>query len=242
MTESTSQPVHEYDIEISIRHDDNPDLIVTAVNPKESVDFGIDKNLPQHPTLLYIASPTGAGKTNLIQWLLVKPYNQFFNKIFYFCSTMHQDSWKMIQVDKDKVYSHYTDEAFKTVLEDIKEDPDDKCLIIIDDCTGTSIFKKNNAIAGFAFNHRHYPSSASGTSIWIISHQYKAVPKQLRGVIKDMIIFRLQSGEEIEEIGKDNKGLMKMKYFLKMYDSFTKEKYNFLYNCVNKMYVIILYV
>jgi len=216
-------------ISIDMDYKEDEELIVKPIQVEKFEMENVNENFPQHPTLLYTCSPTGSGKSTLVQYLLASPYNQYFNKIFYFCPTMHQASWKKFKIDYDRVYPHYSDADFEKVLEEIKQDEDEKCLIVIDDCTATNLFRRENAISRFVFNHRHFPSSKTGTSIWIISHQYKAIPKNVRSVIKDLLIFQIHSGEEIKEIAEDVRGLMSMKDFLKLYHLCTDEKYNFMY-------------
>jgi hypothetical protein len=222
-------------LKVVLEYDETPELLVKSVQPKFNKDDEINEMYPQHPTLLYITSPTGAGKTNLVQYMLIEPYNQFFDKIFVFCPTLHQLSWKMLKLDPMKCFKQYTDETFSHILEEIKKDPDQKALIIIDDCTATNLFKKNNLISQFSFNHRHYPESienkpSPGTSMWIISHQYKTLPMQVRGIIKDVILFRIHSDEEFKLIAEDCKGqALTFKEFKQLYHLCTDEKYCFMY-------------
>jgi hypothetical protein len=220
----------------TIEYDETPELLVQSVQPSFQKEHSVNPMFPEHPTLLYITSPTGAGKTNLVQYMLIEPYNQFFDKIFIFCPTLHQPSWKKLKLDPTRCFKQYTDATFLQVLEEIKKDPDEKALIIIDDCTATNLFKKNNAISQFSFNHRHYPESVSvdkpspGTSMWIISHQYKTLPMQVRGIIKDLIMFRIHSDEEFKLIAEDCKGqALSFKEFKYLYHLCTDEKYNFMY-------------
>lgn len=223
-------------LKLSLEYDETPQLLVQSVQPQFNKETSVNPMFPEHPTLLYITSPTGSGKSNLVQYMLVEPYNQFFDKIFVFCPTLHQPSWKKLQLNPDRCFSTYSEASFNKVLEDIKKDPEDKSLILIDDCTGSNLFKKNNGISQFCFNHRHYPESTSpdkpspGTSVWIISHQYKTLPMQVRGIIKDLIMFRIHSEEEFKLISEDCKGqALSTKDFSKLYHLCTDEKYNFMY-------------
>lgn len=223
-------------MKITLEYDEEPLLLVQSVQPQFNKESTVNPMFPEHPTLLYITSPTGAGKTNLIQYMLIEPYNQFFDKIFVFCPTLHQPSWRKLNLNPQRTFPIYSDEAFTQVLEEIKKDPDEKALIIIDDCTATNLFKKNNRISQFAFNHRHYPEAISpnkpspGTSMWIISHQYKTLPMQVRGIIKDLIMFRIHSDEEFKLIAEDCKGqALTLKEFKQLYHLCTDEKYNFMY-------------
>lgn len=219
------------DPKILVDIDFNPDnqLIIKPIEVKQNDPINIHPNFPQHPSLLYMAAPMGSGKTALIQYLLIEPYKQFFNKIFIFCPTLHQPSWKKIKLDYQRCYDHYTEEDFQKVLDEIKKDPDERCLIIVDDSTATNLFRRNNGISKFVFNHRHYPSPYTGTSLWIASHQYKTLPKNVRSVVKDIIIFKLRSNDELDEIMTDIRGSIPKKDFYKLYYACIADKYGFMY-------------
>lgn len=219
----------ERDIDIDLEYVKDPILVIQPLNTKAHEPINIHPNFPQHPSLLYVCAGMGSGKTALIQYLLVVAYCQFFNKIFYFSPTLHQESWEKIKKDPDRVYEHYSDENFNKVLAEIKEDKDERCLIVIDDCTATNIFRRENALSKFIFNHRQYPTQETGTSVWIISHQYKTVPKNVRSVVKDLIIFKLRSGVELDEIATDVRGLIPKKEFIHLYSLCTEKQYSFMY-------------
>lgn len=213
------------------------DLIVSPISDEDRYDsININENLPQHPCLLYVPGPTASGKSTLIQWLLAKPYNKFFDKIFIISSTIHKDrSWKKFKFDAERVFEKYSDENFDKIVTDIETSEDEKCLIIIDDMTAQNIFNGNNSLCKFISVHRHSPPKCPpnicGTSIWVISHQYKAIQKKIRGLMTDLVVFKLRSDEELHAISEDCKGLhlthdeFKRDIYLKA----TKEKYNFLY-------------
>ncbi len=214
-------------ISIDVEYLDDPNLIVRPIkNDQVKEDLGIDPNLPQHETLLWICAGTGCGKTSLIQWMLATHYNKIFNRIYFFSTTMRspKNGWEKFHVNFERVYDHYTDKIFDNILDEIKKDVDQRSLIIIDDMSSTSIFGRNNSISQFVSNHRHY-----NTSIWYISHNYKNVQKNVRELIKDLILFRLPSNKEVYEVAEDNRERMSIRDFERIYYMCTKEKYNFLY-------------
>ena len=179
---------------------------------------------------------SSSGKSTLIQWLLAKPYNKFFDKIFIISSTINKDrSWKKFKFDADRVFEKYSDENFAEIVKTIEASEDEKCLIIIDDMTAQNIFNGNNELCKFISVHRHSPPKCPpnicGTSIWIISHQYKAIQKKIRGLMTDLIVFKLRSDEELQAISEDCKGLVLSHDQFKrdIYLQAVKEKYNFLY-------------
>src|ERR1700733_12367564 len=120
----------ERDVKIEVEILDDPQLIIRPIKTESRPESGINPAFPDHPSLLFISSGTGAGKTSLIQYLLVEPYNKFFDKIFYFCPTL-DGAWKKIKINEDRVYKSYSDENMRKVIEDIEEDKESKCLIIV---------------------------------------------------------------------------------------------------------------
>jgi hypothetical protein len=189
------------------RYIDDPNLIVSPIDDNTVYDdIKIDKNLPQHPGLLYIPGPPSAGKSTVVQWLLAVPYNMFFNKIFIISATIKKDiSWQKFKFDETRIYEEYSDAIFKNIVNEIESSEDEKCLIIIDDMTGQDIFSgQHNQLVKFIPVHRHSPKrcppNICGTSIWILSHQYKTIQKRIRGLMSDLIIFALRSDEELHAI------------------------------------------
>lgn len=218
----------ERDINVEVIILDDPQLIVKPIQTEERPATGINPAFPDHPSLLFISSGTGAGKTSLIQYLLIEPYLKFFNKIFFFCPTL-DGAWKKLKINKDRVFEGYSDDKMRQVIEEIDEDEDQKCLIIVDDCTSTNIFRPKNVFSQFLPNHRHHPSLMSGTSVWIVGHQFHTLQKSIRCLIKDLIVFRIEDADELNDIADANRGLMKKKDFMELYELCTDEKYNFMY-------------
>lgn len=222
---------------IELEYIDNPNLIVRPIRDDDIYDpINIDERLPQHPFLAYAPAPCSSGKSTVIQWLLVDAYYKFFNRIYVISSTIHQDmSWKKFQFDESKLFEYYTDGVFKQIVQELKETEDEKALIIIDDMTcGIDIWKKGNELTRFIPRHRHFPKknppNICGTSLFIISHQYKSIPKVLRGLMSDIILFEMNSQDEVRVLSDDNRGLvMTHQDFLDLYMKCIKDKYSFLY-------------
>jgi hypothetical protein len=217
---------------INIEKVDDDKLIVQPIKlPNYNLSEGLPPQVPQHPALMYSVASCGKGKTNLMVWMLHTCYKQFFNNIYIFSGTIHQDIWKTMKLDMTRCFEKYSDALFLAVKEDIKNHPDEKTLIIIDDMSGgTAYSKKNSPLSEFMCNHRHFPNSGSGTSIWIVSHAYKSVPKLIRSVISDLIVFETSSADELEVIINDNRGTLSYNDFLRLlYQPATCEEYHFLY-------------
>lgn len=197
-------------------------------------DIGIPEELPQHPFLCYAPGPTSAGKSTIIQWLLATHYNNFFNKIYIISSTIDKDiSYRHFNFADNRKFDRYTEENMKLIVNDIEQSHNQKCLIIVDDMSARNIWGLNTEFVKFVSVHRHSPSrcppNICGTSIFIISHAYKTIPRKIRGLMSDLIIFRILSVEEVRAISDDNRGNMKHDEFLEMYEYCVAEQYNFLY-------------
>jgi hypothetical protein len=211
-------------------------LLVKPIKDDDIYDsINIDPAFPQHPFLAYIPGPTSAGKSTVCQFLIAEPYNKFFDKIFIISATIKKDrSWKKFKFDPDRVFEFYTDDTFRQIVNEIEGSEDEKCLIIIDDMTAQNIFNGNNELCRFIAVHRHspakYPPNICGTSLIVISHQYKAIQPKMRGLMSEILVFKLRSDEELDAIMDDCKGLeLTRKEFREMYLTATKGKYNFLY-------------
>lgn len=215
-------------------HEDE-ELIVKPIDSKRvELAPGINPLFPLHPFCLYIPSSRGSGKTTLVVYLITNPYLRFFNRIYIFSPTAKEDiAFKKIKLDESRLFSSYSDVVFSSVVEEIKANPDERSLIIVDDMTGTSIMTKNNALTQFLFRHRHIPNDYIGTSIIIASHQYKSVSPNVRNNFTDIIIFKSFSNKELEAIAEDNKGKLTFTDFYYLFESATKEtessKHNFFY-------------
>lgn len=214
-------------ISVIVEHIKDNDLIVKPLETKDNKPLSnINDCFPQHETLLWIVAPTGGGKTTLIQYLLAVPYKEFFNRVYFFSSTMDspKNDWDKFKLNNERIFTNYSDVIFKKILDEIKTDATQKSLIIVDDMSATSLFNRNNLLAQFVTNHRHF-----NTSIWYISHQYKGLNKQVRTIVKDLIVFHLNSNVEIYELATDNKAHLSYKDFGKIFNACTKEPFSFMY-------------
>jgi hypothetical protein len=171
----------------------------------------------------------GSGKTTLIQWLLLQ-YKDIFHKIYFFCPTLHADGWEHFKIDHGKVCEDYTDAKFDAIIEEIKTKSQGmRCLIVIDDMSGSAIYKPTSSLARFSYVHRHFPSDDTGTSIMFVSHKYKQLVPGLRSNMTDLIFFHPSSETELEQIAEDNADGINKKVFMNMIRECTNIKYNFFY-------------
>jgi hypothetical protein len=218
-------------LQIDPEYDDDSELIVKPLDIKtKDLSKGINEKFPQHPCTLYVPASRGGGKTTIFTYLLTHPYKKFFNRIYVFSASVKEDkAWKKLKLDGDRVFTSYSDAEFQAVIDEIRDAPDEKALIIIDDMTGTSIMTKNNALTRFLFIHRHVPNDDTGTSLWIASHQYKSVSPNVRNNFTDVIILASFSNTELTSIADDNKGDLTYKDFFYLYKICTNPKYNFMY-------------
>lgn len=218
-----------------LKVEENDNLKVQHIQlPNNHEQPQINKNLPQHPALLYIPSVRGSGKTNLLVHLLTSkmPYGycKFFHQIYLFSGSLGQPIWKKLKLDEDNLREEYSNDDFNNIVDKLKSNDDigKRTLIIIDDMTGQNIYHDKSSLYKFCFNHRHYPFNA-GTSIWFVSHQYKGLQKALRNNITDLIIYKINSEIEKKEFWEDNGSGIDKDTFYKLLDMATEQKYNFFY-------------
>lgn len=205
-------------------------LVVKPLETNEIVHkVDINENLPQVNFLLYVCAVRQSGKTTLIQYLLTEVYKGVFHKIFFFCPSLSQSSWDMIDINPERVYTDYTNEIFDNVVNEIKYNSDgQRCLIVIDDMTGNKIYNHNSSLEKFSYIHRHFPKSY-GTSIIFVSHKYKSIPNGIRINMSDLIFFSCASNTELKVVTEDNSDRLSAINFKRLYRACTAQKYNFFY-------------
>lgn len=222
-------------MEFNIIHNENEKLLVKPINiARNNNNPKLNEMIPQHPALLYIPSVRGSGKTNLLVHMLTESipfgYKKFFHQIYIFSGSLSQPIWQKITIPEENKFDTYSNEHFQELVDKLKSDEDygKRTLIIIDDMTGDDIYKNKSSLYKFSFNHRHFPQNAS-TSIWLVSHSYKSLPKAMRNNITDLIIYKIHSQVEKYELWEDNGGGLKKIDFFKLLDMITNKKFNFLY-------------
>lgn len=118
------------------------------------------------------------------------------------------------------------DEQVKDAKEDNKDlvESVDRTLWVFDDMVGSGLFtnKRNNAFKRLTVRRRHYYSSLIG-----VTQAYKEIPKTTRTNANALVLFRIDSDEELQVIYREYPMGLKWKDWLKIVDYCTKEPYTF---------------
>ena len=123
--------------------------------------------------------------------------------------------------------------AMKEIDDQVKESKEnkenmsenvDRTLWVFDDMVGSGLFnnKRNNAFKRLTVRRRHYYSSLIG-----VTQAYKEIPKTTRTNANALVLFRIDSDEELQTIYREYPMGLKLKDWLKIVDYCTKEPYTF---------------
>lgn len=217
-------------------------LITPLTKPEKIIDDGVPEPLPNFKTranfLMCILAPTGSGKSLLIANLVRKYYYQVFDKI-YFCSSnvdngyVYDKSYESIKFDPERVFDDIDNDIADYIREDITSDDDFSnkdfhALLIIDDLITSVMQQRMKRVQLLWIKSRHIK-----LSIILVTHKYNYIPRILRTNMTHFITFRSKSKKEIESIYEDIIDLDE-KQWMDVYNTATKEQYNFLYVICNK--------
>lgn len=159
---------------------------------------------------LFLGKP-GSGKTSLMVSLLDTPqlFKKCFHKIIVFMPSHSRGSLKnniFEQLPEEQLYDRLDAEAINEVFDQIESNAEDGkfTLIILDDVQQNLkdkyVAKKLLEIAA---NRRHLK-----TSIWLLAQTYKSIPRQIRQVITNLFVFKINK-TEMENIFSEQVELFK---------------------------------
>lgn len=105
------------------------------------------------------------------------------------------------------------------------QDSMDRTLWVFDDMVGSGLFnqKRNNAFKRLTVRRRHFYSSLIG-----VTQAYKEIPKTTRTNANVLILFKIDSDEELKTIYQEYPMGLKFKEWLQVYHYCTSEPYNFI--------------
>lgn len=146
---------------------------------------------------LFLGRP-GSGKTSLMVSLLNTPtlFKRCFNKIYVFMPPHSRSSMRdniFNQLPEEQLYDTLTNETIDDVFNNIEETADDGgfSLIILDDMQA---YLKDKYVAKrlteIVCNRRHLH-----TSIWLIAQTYKSIPRQVRQMLTNLFVFKVNKTE-----------------------------------------------
>lgn len=140
-------------------------------------------------------------------------------------------------IDEDDLYEEYAEDNLMKVMDEIddqvknakKEGKEltegvDRTLWVFDDMVGSGLFnnKRDNAFKRLSVRRRHYYSSVIG-----VTQAYKEIPRTARTNTNCLILFRIDSEEELKLIYMEYPMGLKYKDWVKIVDYCTREPYTF---------------
>ena len=143
-----------------------------------------------------------------------------------------------LSIEEDDLYEEYDENKLMSIMKEIddkvKEAGEsgkdmvqsiDRTLWVFDDMVGSGLFnnKRNNAFKRLTVRRRHFYSSLVG-----VTQAYKEIPKTTRTNANSLILFRIDSDEELHTIYKEYPMGLKLKDWLRIVDYCTREPYHFI--------------
>lgn len=181
------------------------------------------------PFLMVISAKVASGKSTTLAFMLKKIYNQYFDKVFFCSSNIHNQSitdiaYETIHIPPHRLYDDFNESIMMEIKDEIQEDEDFKqsqYLLIIDDLP-TELNKRNSKIVKQFLKHRHLH-----LSIIITTQKLNLLNTSIRNNCSHFIVFKTNNKDErkslasMVEISED--------IFYEYLDYSTTQKYNFLF-------------
>lgn len=196
----------------------------------------VDSQLPIHPFCVLCQAPPKSGKSNLICNFVLNPdfdWIHRFDQIIWVSPTVTSDKTTkpirdlMAEPDNElgakiKLFTDVDKGTVDTIITQTvalqKKNPDDKTLIILDDCLGAL---KNNAFGKLCSKYRH-----DNLSVLAISQTFRSFDATARTCASGFIFFKTYNKNEKKKIIEEMNAFPD---FEQLYDKGTKAKYSFLW-------------
>jgi|GEM_PF-1569947 len=201
---------------------------------------------PELPCRSCLLSPSGGGKTVLIQNLILDVYRGCFERIYVFSPTVHLDqTWqpvkeyceKHLDIGDEQCYFEEFNvgkimevmEDQKRIIEDMKKKGKKKLwgvLCVIDDFADDHSAmrgSKGNVLKSLYVRGRHY-----GISTIIGTQKYRLLSPVIRTQATALFCFRLRSMQDLDAFLEEGSALLGKKRLMDLYRQATAEPYSFL--------------
>jgi len=225
-------------------------MAAPKISPYKHIEYECKQSqyehVPKLPMRAMICAPSGAGKTVLLQNLILKIYRDCFNRIYVFSPSIDIDhTWRPVKdyiekeikpSDKEKIYfnSYEPEELSKIitkqhkVTEYLKDQGKTKLfqiLIVIDDFADDKEFTRNSKLL-----HQLYIRGRHQVISTITASQiYRAISPVVRKNMTHLFIYRLRNQADLQAIIEEISAVHNPKVLLEMYNVATREPYSFLY-------------
>jgi hypothetical protein len=230
---------------------------MAVVRPKRVKDWPVDQSkhehLPAVPFRMIVAGPSGVGKTQLLQSIILDFYRtkggkSVFARVYVFSPSVHADPvWGPVrrfcerelgQDDKKEkfLFDHYDPAELREVIETQKrvvaagkQQEDLKklwsILILVDDYADDVAFVRQSAMLHALFTRGRHAKISSIVS----TQKYKALANIIRVNASALIVFRCRSMLELQAIIEENSAVLGKDGLMRLYHEATEEPYSFLY-------------
>lgn len=153
--------------------------------------------------------------------------------------TQHKKNVTFQQIDEDNLKEEYSEESLNEIMDKIDEkvrnqresvSPEqlaihmERLVWVFDDMVGSGLFnnRRNNAFKRLTVRRRHYFSSLIG-----VTQAYKEIPKTTRTNANALILFKIDSDEELAVIYREYPMGLKYNHWLKVVQFCTEQPYHF---------------
>jgi hypothetical protein len=214
----------------------NNDLTILPVRvnleDEKPLKHPVHPNLPQFPFVLGIVAPKKSGKGVLVSNLLLN--KNFWNRDNYdyclYCSpTIYSDTTASHIRDAfpSTIYNKYSDGLIKDLIKHQETYPTKKekprVIFVADDCADFS--NSRNKLATLSTLSRHH----SINLIYMVQ-QCKSLNKVIRSNLSNVIIFKVNSSKELQDIYEEWGSLVaSRRRWSRLYKYATNEKYSFIH-------------
>ena len=200
------------------------------------------------PVRSILLSPSGGGKTVLLQNMILDIYKNCFERIYIFSPSIHVDhTWEPVKEyikktmpskddEPECYYDHYDPESLekiidtqKKIIEFQKQKKETKklfqILIIIDDFADDASFSRQSKLLHALFTRGRH----SQISTIVATQKFTALHPIIRVNASELFVFRLRNYSDLQTFLDEVSALVDKKALLEMYQIATDEAFSFLY-------------
>lgn len=203
--------------------------LVNYSKPNRTIKEPLPDPWSDKPFLMLISAKVASGKSTTLAWMLKKVYNQYFDRIYFCSSNVHNQkitdiAYDTIHISEKRLYDDFNENVMTEIRDDIMSDEDfddSEYLLVIDDLP-TELNKRTSKIVKQFLKHRHLH-----LSIIITTQKLNLLNLSIRNNCSHLLVCKTNNQNErkslssMVEISEDA--------FYDYLDYATREKYNFLY-------------
>jgi len=216
------------------------DLKIHTKYDKSTKSIILHENLPTIPFYLNVYGTGTSGKTLMLVNLIYKMKSVFKKKrVFIFTNSYSETLFDLTKTRGAYVFTDIEDENGENRIEKLLEFQKEmkkkhgKCeniLLVFDDfISNADLNKRRGSILKLFTFARHF-----NISIILTSQQYTLIPASIRRLALYNIFYKINNKTELKLMLNENNGFLDEDEFKKVYQSATKEKYNFLFSMVRE--------